>query len=94
MWCGTDSGSVYRSKEPVLSFKEQQITDKITLSPNPVNGFLYIFGINNQKIEIFSVEGIKVFESIEPVSKIDVSGFLPGVYFLKAGDKVSKFIKI
>ena len=94
MWCGTDSGSVYRSKEPVVSVKEQQIFENIILAPNPVNDFLYITGMDNQKIEIFSIEGIKVFESIDPVSKIDVSGFAPGVYFLKARDKVNKFVKM
>ena len=94
MWCGTDSGSVYRSMEPVVSVDEQQIFENVILSPNPVHDFLYISGIINQKIEIFSVEGLKVFESIDPISKIDVSGLLPGVYFLKVGDKVSKFVKM
>ena len=78
----------------VIEFSTKNELYVFNISPNPVHDFLYISGINNQKIEIFSVEGIKVYESINTISKIDVSGFLPGVYFLKVGDKVNKFVKM
>ena len=56
----------------------------------------------NSIIEIFSFLGIKVASYdtppnpllIEGEFRIDVSGLLPGVYFVRVGDEVGKFIKI
>ncbi len=70
------------------------------LSPNPVSEYLTI-NTNQEieKIEIFSVFGLKCREQAclsptERKEKIDVSGLPSGVYFVRIGDKVSKFIKI
>ncbi|MGA2298350.1 MAG: T9SS type A sorting domain-containing protein [FCB group bacterium] len=64
--------------------------------PNPAFDYLSLsnFQTNNKIISIYSVYGIKVLEQIDDGKKIDVHSLSPGVYFLKAGDKVYKFIKL
>lgn len=65
----------------------------IGLYPNPVTDYLQINSDKTDKIEIFSTLGLKVLES-EWKDKISVLGLLPGVYFVKVGCKVSKFVKM
>jgi PKD repeat protein len=61
--------------------------------PNPVTDFLQIQTTNEtDKIEIFSALGWKVLET-KWKEKIDISGLLPGVYFVRVGDRVLKFVK-
>ena len=66
----------------------------LNCSPNPVHDILNIETQNTEAdIQIYSIYGTKVFKS-ELTNKLNIS-FLPaGIYFLKAGDKVYKFIKI
>ena len=66
------------------------------LYPNPATDFLELSFAAEQtqsKIEIFSIEGIKMFET-ESVRRIDVSRLCRGVYFVKYGSRVSKFVKM
>ncbi|MEI6088839.1 MAG: T9SS type A sorting domain-containing protein [bacterium] len=74
--------------------KNEQMPPIVSVSPNPVSDYLTIS--SNQgigKIEIFSTLGLKVLET-EWQEKIDVSGLLAGVYFVRIGNKVEKFVKI
>ena len=54
----------------------------------------------NNPNKIYSIEGILVYqepsEGLKPSEgyKIDVSNFTAGVYYVKVGDRVLKFIKI
>jgi hypothetical protein len=94
----TDSiGNLYRINYTAIfnkvSVKEPTLIDFI-ITPNPASDFLYTQNnFANNKIEIYSILGIKVLES-EWKEKIDVSALAPGVYFVKVGYKLSKFIKI
>ena len=77
------------------------------LSPNPATDFLEISGLNQRfkslvqetayNIEIFSVYGEKVLsvgaKGPSPL-QIDVASLVPGVYFVKVGDKILKFLKM
>lgn len=67
----------------ILSIFPNPVTDILSLNTNRI--------IN--KIEIFSVLGIKVFES-DFKDKIDVSLLVPGVYYLKTENQILKFMKI
>ncbi len=86
------------------------IKPEITLSPNPVTDFIEIsvgsrHASTNTDIRIFNVFGEMVVNSSEVLNnsqfsipnsqlRIDVSGLPSGVYFVRVGDKVEKFIKI
>ena len=60
--------------------------------PNPATDYLKIT-TENQKFEIFNIMGIKVLESNNE-NYIYIGNLSPGIYFLKAGGKYYKFVKI
>ena len=76
----------------------------IIISPNPTADFIEIsVGAIHElplpSIQIFSALGVKCREqaclsATDRKNKIDVSGLPPGVYFVRVGDKVGKFVKI
>lgn len=63
--------------------------------PNPAKDNIRIIGIENQDIEIFSIEGKSMFKG-EYNASLDVSGFPKGTYIVKTKDDVKtlKFIKL
>ncbi len=87
--------------DPVLSVEDYKFVpygEQFLINPNLVADFIEIsvraiHELPLQSIEIFSTLGLKVLES-EWKEKIDVSGLPSGVYFVRIGDKASKFIKI
>ncbi len=68
----------------------------IFIYPNPVSNIIMIQGIDSsdmQSYSIFDTYGKKIIEG-EFNKQIDVSYLIPGVYFIKVGNKSYKFIKI
>jgi hypothetical protein len=75
------------------------------LYPNPSEDFIEIsdinpmlkHGVEYSDIKIFNIFGQTVLsvgvQNFEPL-RIDVSGLAPGMYFVRIGDRVSKFIKL
>ena len=63
--------------------------------PNPVSDILYLpqSADMNQPVQIYTVEGIKIFGSYNK-SSLDLSGLSAGMYFLKNGTKFYKFVKL
>jgi hypothetical protein len=50
---------------------------------------------NLQIFDVLGIEVISVETGLRPVStKVDVSHLSSGVYFIKIGDKVQKFVKM
>jgi len=78
--------------------------ENIFLSPNPATDFLEISlpknALKDVSIQVYNVFGecIKEIPLNPPFSKgeikLDVSGLPSGVYFVKVGEKVGKFVKI
>jgi hypothetical protein len=67
-----------------------------SISPNPVHDILYIKTNNifsGQIIQIYSPVGVKVFET-EFSKQIDVSNLNQGVYYIRIGNLIDKFVKI
>lgn len=88
-----------------LSDYIEPINDQYQYSivPNPVSDFLTIIFPNSiifalpTKLEIFSVLGTRILSlDLDSNEKLNlkVSNFESGLYFLKIGNKVSKFVKI
>lgn len=97
----------------VTSIKENYLTSRLVISPNPATDYITInigsigacsnenniWASPNASIEIYDVMGMKIqttkVESIHELSlrKIDVSNLSSGVYFVKIGDRVEKFVK-
>ncbi len=75
----------------------------IKISPNPVSDFIEIsVGANGRsplqsEFKIFNVYGQAVLSVVaihELPLRVDVSSLAPGMYFVRIGDRVSKFVKI
>ncbi|TAL67824.1 MAG: T9SS type A sorting domain-containing protein [Bacteroidetes bacterium] len=72
----------------------EKVNEEVIIYANPTNDFLQLKSNNTlDKIEIFSALGIKILET-EYKDKIDVGRLSAGVYFLKTGDTVYKFVKM
>ena len=88
-------------QEASLANTNFQNSSKIKLFPNPVSDKLTIINLENtnQKVEIFSIVGNKLFTCtlLNNETNIDVSSFQNGVYLIKiiseTGNDTYKFIK-
>ncbi len=79
---------LYTSEDNNMIFKETYIF------PNPASDFIMIdFNINNEFIEIYNLIGLKVIET-KHENRINIMSLTPGIYFLKSGLNIYKFIKI
>jgi hypothetical protein len=79
----------------VLTVAENNEIMSVYIGPNPASEFIYLKTdeILNLNVQIYSIAGIKLYD--EPFSdRINISSFQSGVYFLKLGNKVLKFVKI
>jgi photosystem II stability/assembly factor-like uncharacterized protein len=104
MWCGTDSGSVYYSKGPAISVDALlTIYADNFLSPNPATDYIEISvganglsSIQNNLIinNIYGQNVLSVGAIHELPLRIDVSSLPSGMYFVRIGDRVQKFVKL
>ncbi len=79
-----------------LTVKESETQNQFLIYPNPVSDFLMISGLDEsqvQSISIFNTFGQKLYEG-DLKAQIDVSSLTPGVYFIKIGSKLEKFVKM
>ena len=89
----------------IISVEENNISSEMEIAPNPVTDFIEISypplesGSGGVSIKIYNVFGQNcdltptLSTSGEGV-RIDVSGLVPGMYFVRIGDRVTKFIKM
>ena len=83
-------------EKPILSIAEK---GEIIVKPNPTTGQLTITNYEfqeNDVIEVYSVMGQKLQSKIvnrQPEIVIDVSHLANGMYYLRVGNKVVKFVK-
>ncbi len=90
------NGELYRiDVSPLLDVENNHQSNELenlTISPNPVYDYFYINEPNVNTIEIYSIEGIKIFEESN-TSRINASKLSPGMYFVKSKNRIAKFIK-
>jgi len=95
--CGSDTISY---DIVIVNSSENYTADNINIFPNPANDFIQITGLTNKinNFDIYDIYGRKVLNlNNSKKSKIDISNFTKGVYFIKLKtDKnliVKKFVK-
>jgi photosystem II stability/assembly factor-like uncharacterized protein len=102
-----NKGKIFRRKLNEIIKTDMQ-DDKLSplesnISPNPASDFIIIsVGANGRSplqsdIKILNIYGQTVFSvgAIHELPlRVDISGLAPGMYFVRIGDRVSKFIKI
>jgi len=78
-------------------------SNPIYISPNPAESYIFLNlppEYQTSQIKIYSIEGILVYQTSDILKMsdvsaiIDVSRFTSGVYYVKVGDRVCRFIKI
>jgi len=80
---------------------EKNIGPGIIVYPNPAENMINVIVQNDQstsQLYIFDIHGKLQIEkqtfSLGEIQQIDVSGLIPGVYFIKVGSNYSKIIKL
>jgi hypothetical protein len=76
------------------AFRQNAENELLTIFPNPVENELNLAGSGSEKnpVEIFDLAGRRLL-CVKPARVIDVSSLASGVYFLKTGKQLQKFIK-
>jgi hypothetical protein len=93
----------YRICSGVLDKEEKDINNFVSLSPNPATDYIEIsIPVGEGGVRIFDLLGMEIttpnltptLSEGEGVVRLDVSGLSPGVYFVRVGNSVRKFVKI
>jgi hypothetical protein len=72
---------------------EESVPRDFNVYPNPSTNTILVSSPSNEKIRIYSPEGVNLMESI-PNVQINISHLAPGIYFLRQGSRIAKFIKL
>lgn len=108
LFAGTSDDGIFRTKlsDYGISGLNDFSQKTLSISPNPASDFIKIQFINkelkpfvtNYKIQIFDMLGVEVISTFAPPNeenlRIDVSHLPAGVYVIRIGDKVEKFVKM
>jgi len=92
-----DVATSYRKSciDPAVSIQKNNAQNlRIKLYPNPANNYIYIEKLDNQlaaEITIYTPLGKKILTSKN--RELNISFLSPGMYLLKSGDLIMKFIK-
>ncbi|MBX3164302.1 MAG: T9SS type A sorting domain-containing protein [Bacteroidetes bacterium] len=65
--------------------------NQIKIYPNPANLYVNIENSNNQTIEFINLNGQTVLKSTESI--VNIESLKQGIYFVKCGNAISKFVK-
>ena len=84
--------SYEENNNTISSNNNLQIESKMRVYPNPSNNRVYVLGAS-KRIEVFNILGKRIYHSEEEVDSINVSEWNSGIYFVKSGRSIVKFIK-
>ena len=94
-----DDSEVWNMKEVTVTWPEgieSHGVNTLKLYPNPaVNELTVVLGTWNGRVSIYNSTGQKIEEVVVDgiEHRFDVSGYADGVYFVKSGNAVTKFVK-
>lgn len=67
-------------------------TNTMSIYPNPATNIIHIESNSSEALEIYEVTGQLIF-STDYTDYLNISNLIDGIYFLKQGEKRSRFIK-
>jgi hypothetical protein len=85
-------GSQFWGTPLSITSVEESTPEDFSIYPNPATNMILVNSPSNEKIHVYSPEGVNMIESA-PNIQIDISALPPGIYFLRQGLRVVKFIK-
>lgn len=80
-------------KDASATSVETAETDAVLLYPNPAIDFIHISGMAGDIYTIYSTTGAVVAQGTLAGAPVSVAHLTAGIYVVKAGDKVARFIK-
>ena len=83
------------SVSPAVGISENNSLESMRVYPNPASDVVNIQSMNTSgKIEVINIHGQLVYstESIDQLTRIDVSGFQKGIYFIRIGNETQRLI--
>jgi hypothetical protein len=74
---------------------DEPLTKSLDVFPNPVNDFLDVRNANNATMQLYSLMGEMVFETIiqGDFSRIDLRSMKEGIYFLRISMSDDEFVR-
>ena len=98
---GTYGDVIYKAKLSdfgITDVKENNSISDFRIYPNPAEDFITVQTSEGSNVQIFDLLGIELIsESIHPMTgshRMNIKHLPAGVYFIKIGDRVEKFVKI
>lgn len=87
--CGSDNAT---QTVNIIITGIEEVTDGISIYPNPANSIINIVNAENANVEIVNALGQVVYakENVSGEISIDVRNFTNGMYFVKVNDTVTK----
>lgn len=83
----------YRVSEPLEVLDKDIDGSEILIVPNPVENRLIIQGNKDENVTIYNSLGERIIET-HTNEEIEIREFPPGVYFVRVGSKILKFVKM
>jgi photosystem II stability/assembly factor-like uncharacterized protein len=90
-------GEIWMYEETTDVDEINKSVNNMLIYPNPAGDYIQIQPTIGFEIQIFDMLGINVSPAgggIKGGGKIDISNLAPGIYFIKIGNKVEKFVKM
>jgi photosystem II stability/assembly factor-like uncharacterized protein len=90
------NGLVKKYSPSTAGISEEELNGTTRVYPNPAGTTLHVTLWDNKRIVVTNVLGEIMMEKMftgKNATDIDVSSLSPGIYFVKAGNKASKFVK-
>ena len=73
-------------------FGNENINQSIIINPNPASDMIEIIGFTGKDYQIYTLYGLKIQEG-KLNKSINIESLTRGIYFLKIGNNIQKFIK-
>jgi len=87
----------YWSEQKITGIVETRHATSLQVYPNPTNGILHIVSAGATHalpVQIYDIYGRKIVNcQLSIVNSIDISHLANGLYFLKMGNKTTRFVK-
>ncbi|MCB9271132.1 MAG: T9SS type A sorting domain-containing protein [Lewinellaceae bacterium] len=81
------SDQIYKELNSTLD----HLGNRLSVYPNPVRNYLFVSNASKQLTIVDVIGNLMVIKTDRP--EVDVSGLTPGVYYLRSGDEVVRFVK-
>jgi hypothetical protein len=83
--------AIYKVYVNRVGVNEHDVSNQIIVYPNPANEILYFS--DETDFEILDIQGKVLLQSKSAVKSIDISSLKAGLYFVKMGNQIMKFVK-